>query len=182
MYSSLWKDPVIGGRMVKTQTRGTRPTILKPGFSSGLDQCSREIMHVRQSNCSTVSSFDVITGHLVRCLITIYTTHGEVSHLISCYCWDEHRQWSHLSVWKTTSLDVLLNMQVMTSYNEHVCSWIVDLWRCTFLNGFVTLSPGSELSILFPCMKATVLQKERYVNIRMRIVCCTFGKCNWSYL
>ncbi len=155
MYSSFWIDPVIGGRMIKKQTRtvdhrwykGTRPTILKPGFGSGLDQYSREIMHVRQSNGSKVSSFDVITGHLVRFLVTIYTEHGEVSHLISCYCWDEHRQWSHSSVWKTTSLDVLLNMQVMMSYNKHVwhvCSWIVDLWWCMFLNEFVTFSPGQS--------------------------------------
>lgn len=78
--------------------KGTRPTILKPEFSFRLDQYSREKMHVRQSNGSRVSSFDVITGHLVRFLVTSYTKHGEASHLISCYCCDEHRQWSHLSV------------------------------------------------------------------------------------
>lgn len=66
--------------------KGTRPTVVKPEFSSGLDQYSREIMHVRQSNGSKVSSFDVITGHLVRFLVTLYTKHGKVSHLISCYC------------------------------------------------------------------------------------------------
>lgn len=91
----------------------------KADRSSGSDQYSREIMHVRQSNGSKVSSFDAITGHLVRFLVTLYTKHGEVSHPIS-YCCDERRQWSHASVLKTTSLDVLLNMQVTTSYNKHV--------------------------------------------------------------
>lgn len=94
MYSCVCKEPVIGRRMIKKYTRtvdqrwykGTRPTFLKPDFSPGLDQYSREIMHVRQSNGSKVSSFDVITGHLVRFLVTFYTKHGEVSHLISCYC------------------------------------------------------------------------------------------------
>ena len=134
----LWKDPVIGEKLIKKQTwtadqrwyKGTGPTILKPGSISGLDQYSRGIMHVRQSNGSKVSSFDVIPGHLVRFLLTLYTKHSKLSHLISCYCWDEHKQWSHLSVWKTTSLDVSLNMTVMISYNKHVwhvCSWIVDL-------------------------------------------------------
>lgn len=66
--------------------KGTRPTVLKPEFSRGLDQYSREIMHVRQSNGSMVSYFDVITGHLVRFLVTFSSKHGEASHPISCYC------------------------------------------------------------------------------------------------
>lgn len=78
MYSELLKDPVIGKRLIKTQTwtmnqrwyKGTRPNIQKFEFSQGLDQYSREIMHVRQSNGSKVSSFGVITGHLVRFLVT----------------------------------------------------------------------------------------------------------------
>lgn len=82
---------MIGGRTIKKHTwtvdqrwyKGTRPTVLKPEFSSGLDQYSREIMHVRQSNDSKVSSFDVMTGHLARFFVTLYSKHGEVSHLIS---------------------------------------------------------------------------------------------------
>lgn len=66
----------------------------EPKCSFGLDQYSREIMHVRQSYGSRVSSFDVITEHLVRFLVTSYIKHGEVSHRICCYYWDEHRQWS----------------------------------------------------------------------------------------
>ena len=75
--------------------KGTR---LQPDFSFWAGSVAREIMHVRQSNGSKVSSFDVITGHLVRFLVTTYSKHGEVSHLISCYCRDEHRQWSNSSV------------------------------------------------------------------------------------
>ena len=37
-------------------------------------------MHVRQSNCSRGSSFNVIAGHLVRFLVTLYPKHGEVSY------------------------------------------------------------------------------------------------------
>lgn len=65
-------------------TKGT--TVFKTRIYSGLHHHSREIMHVRQSTGSKVSSFDVITGHPVRFLVTLYAKHCEVSHQIPCYC------------------------------------------------------------------------------------------------
>lgn len=50
---------MIGGK--KDPEMDTAPPILKPEFKFSA-QYSREIMHVRQSNASRVSSFDVIAS------------------------------------------------------------------------------------------------------------------------
>lgn len=86
------RDPVVGGRVDKKPglsehgTKGTRPTVFKTWIYSESDQYPRETMHVRQSTGSKVSSFDVITGHPVRFLVTLYAKHCEVSHQITCCC------------------------------------------------------------------------------------------------
>lgn len=62
------------GELVKDQTDHEPEVVQRDTYnsnllSSGLDQYSREIMHVRQSITSKVSSFDVMTGQLVRLLV-----------------------------------------------------------------------------------------------------------------
>lgn len=145
MYSScLSKGPVIGVGMIKEL--GRRPETVQKGQGKHSDTGNlnlalgwiifKETAHVRQSNgskVSKVSSFHVISGHLVRFSVTLYCNHSETSHLVSCYCWNEYRQWSLLSVcilWISTCFWMCyLNMQVIMSYNKmYDCSDIVNLW------------------------------------------------------
>lgn len=66
---SIWRTN--DANMDLTTRGGTKgPTILKNEFSSGT--IFKGKMHVTQSK---VSSFDVITGHVVRFWVTLYSTH-----------------------------------------------------------------------------------------------------------